>query len=206
MKKCIVLIVLGAVTILTVFGQEKPDALAMYYEGRYEDAIQVCLDELKELPRNMDSYAVMCWSLIELKKYQDSFDQVSKALAMAPYDPRIVEVAGESLYFLGKNREALKYFEQYIFISRSGLRISRVYYYMGEIFIRLGEYNNADIAFSTALHFDEQIADWWSRLGYAREMGEQYEWAVEAYENALRLNPNLDQAKNGLASVKKKME
>ncbi len=62
---------------------------------------------------------------------------------------------------------------------------------MGEIFIRLGQYNNADIAFSTALHFEGQNARWWARLGYARETGGDYANAQAAYENALKLNSGL---------------
>lgn len=185
--------------------QEKPDALAMYLEGRYEEAIQVCIAEIEALPRNMDSYVVMGWSLIELGRYEEALEQSEKALSISPYDPRIAEIAGEALYYLGDNQQALKHFEQYVFITPAGGRIDRVYYFMGEIFIRLGQYNNADIAISTALHYDESIARWWSRLGYAREMGERYEWAVEAYENALRLNPDLVEAKDGLASAKQKL-
>ena len=193
------------VSIAAVLAQDRPDALAMYLEGRYEEAIEVCIAEIEALPRNMDSYVVMGWSLIELERYEEASEQAKRALAISPYDPRVAEIAGEALYYLGDNQEALKHFEQYVFITPTGGRIDRVYYFMGEIFIRLGQYNNADIALSTALHFDESVARWWSRLGYAREMGAQYEWAVEAYENALRLNPDLVEAVDGLASVKKKL-
>ena len=205
MRRLTVSGLLLCLVIVAAQAQEKPDALAMYLEGRYEEAIQVCLAEIEALPRNMDSYVVMGWSLIELERYEEALEQAQKALSVSPYDPRVAEIAGESLFHLGENQEALKHFEQYVFIAPTGGRIDRVYYFMGEIFIRLGQYNNADIALSTALHFDESVARWWSRLGYAREMGEQYQWAMEAYENALRLNPNLMEARDGLASVKKKL-
>jgi tetratricopeptide (TPR) repeat protein len=187
------------------FSQERPDALKLYREGKYAEAVQVCLDELKELPRNMDSYTVMGWSLLALGRYQEAYEQARGALEIEPYDQRILEVAGEALYYLGKNRDALRYFEQYVSIAPAGKHISNVYYYMGEIYIRLGEYNNADIAISTALHYDDKDARWWSRLGYAREMKKDLQWAREAYENALKLNPNLVEARRGLESVQKKM-
>ncbi len=185
--------------------QERPDALRLYRDGRYEEAIQVCLNELQEMPRNMDSYTVMGWSLLALNRQEEAYNQARKGLDMAPYDPRLVQIAGEALYSMGKNREALSYFEQYVTLAPTGGRVASVYYYMGEIFIRLGQYNNADIAFSTALHFEGQNARWWARLGYARETGGDYVNAQAAYENALKLNSGLPEAQRGLENVKKKL-
>ena len=54
-------------------------------------------------------------------------------------------------------------------LNPTGDRIGQVYYFMGETYIRLGQYNNADIALSTALYHIPSAARWWSRLGYARE-------------------------------------
>ena len=183
--------------------QEIQDALKLYSANRFAEAIEVCRRELEILPKNMDSYAVMGWSLVALGQYQEALAEAEKALVIAPYDHRMIEIKAEAMYHLGKNREALGYFEQYAAIAPAGIRISRVYYFMGEIFLRLGEYGNADMAFTTALYFDNKDARWWSRLGYAREIGEDYQWAKEAYENALKLNPNLVEAQKGLANVQR---
>jgi tetratricopeptide (TPR) repeat protein len=197
-----VLAVLAAVTVLA---QERPDALKLYTSGRYEEALQVCQNELQEMPRNMDSYTVMGWSLLALNRGDEAYNQTRKALEIAPYDHRLVQIAGEASYSLGKNREALAYFEQYVTLAPTGPRVASVYYLMGETFVRLGQYNNADIAFSTALYFEGQNARWWARLGYARETGGDYVNAQAAYENALKLNSGLTEAQRGLDSVKKKL-
>ena len=185
--------------------QERPDALRLYRDGRYQEAVQVCMNELQEMPRNMDSYTVIGWSLLALNRHEEAYNQARKALEIAPYDQRVVQIAGEALYYMGKNREALAYFEQYVTLAPTGGRVASVYYLMGETFIRLGQYNNADIAFSTALHFEGQNARWWARLGYARETGGDYASAQAAYENALKLNSGLTEAQRGLESVKKKI-
>jgi tetratricopeptide (TPR) repeat protein len=199
------LVCLGILIVFPGFSQQKPDALAMYRAGRFEEAIQICLNELKEMPRNMDSYSVMGWSLLRLERHDEALSQANKALRMAPFDHRIIEIAGEALFYLGRNGDALKHFEEYVSIAPAGTRIAGVYYFMGEIFIRLEQYNNADIAFSTALHYENSNADWWSRLGYVRERGEDYAWAKLAYENALKLNPALEEAEKGLESVNEKL-
>lgn len=77
---------------------------------------------------------------------------------------------------------------------------------MGEIFIRLGEFNHADIAISTALYHSPNIVRWWARLGYAREMAQEYNWAIDAYQKALQLNATFTEAERGIERVREKME
>jgi tetratricopeptide (TPR) repeat protein len=187
-----------------VYSQEAPDALELYNSKQYEEAVKVCLSEIEEMPRNMDSYVVLGWSLLALGKYDDAKEYSGKALTMNRWDYRVIRNMGESLYFLGENRTALDYFEKYISIVPTGQSIAKIYYFMGEIYIRLGEYNNADIAISTALFHDENEARWWSRLGYAREMNEDYDYAIVAYEEALKYDPNLRDAARGIESVQRK--
>ncbi len=205
MRRLALAVAVAVLCALVAHGQEKPDALKLYRDGRFDEAVELCLEELSVLPRNMDSYTVMGWSLVAAKRYEEARDQALKALKMAPYDHRIIAIAGEALYYLGQNAGALRYFELYASIAPAGARIATVYYYMGEIFIHMVQYSNADIAFSTALHFDSKHAEWWSRLGYAREMGLDLEWSREAYENALKLNPNFIEARRGLQAVQKKL-
>jgi tetratricopeptide (TPR) repeat protein len=190
-----------AVIILSAQSQDRPDALASYNIGNYAGAVEICLAEIQAAPESRDSYAVLCWSFISLKQYEEAFEYAAKAYAFAPNDPRIIEVLGEANYFLGRNLEALGLFEKYAVIADTGGRIDRVYYLMGEVFIRLGEYNHADIAFSTALYHSPNISAWWGRLGYAREMASDFANSLEAYNKALALNPNLLDADRGRTRV-----
>jgi len=187
----------------SLFGQGKPDALVLYNQGKYSEAVKVCRNELKSMPKNMDSYAVLTWSLLKMGKYEDALAEAKKALKISRYDARIIEVLGEAYFHLGKNAESLKWFEEYAVLAPSGTRIDVAYYYMGEIFIRLSEYNHADTAFTTAVHYSPHVARWWSRLGYAREMAGDYRYAIEAYKKALQLKPSLADAKRGLDRCEK---
>jgi predicted Zn-dependent protease len=80
-----------------------------------------------------------------------------------------------------------------------------VYWLMGECYIRLKEFNDADIAISTAVYYEQSNALWWSRLGYARELGGDLPWASDAYARALKLDPTLVDAQRGKQSVDKKL-
>ncbi len=185
--------------------QEKPDALQMYRNGNYKEAEEVCISELKEMPKNMDSYTVLGWSLIKQQKYKEALEYGLEALKISRYDSRVIEICGEASYYLGNNIEALNYFEEYTKLVPTGGRIDVVYYYMGEIFLRLGEYHHSDIAFSTALYYSPNIARWWARLGYSREMLEDYKWALDSYDKSLKLNPSYTEALRGKNRVLKKL-
>jgi tetratricopeptide (TPR) repeat protein len=189
----------------TASAQEKPDALKLYNNGQYERAVEVCLDELEVMPRNMDSYSVLCWSLLRLNRYDEAQEYAEQGLEISRYDPRMVEVMGEVHYYKGNNLEALKWFEEYAVLSPTGPRIDSVYYFMGEIFIRLGEFHHADIALTTAVYHTPTVARWWARLGYSREMAEDYRHAIEAYDEARRLNPNLSDASRGKRIAEEKL-
>jgi len=199
-----ILLFIFCFSIVVSYSQERQDALELYNNKQFEEAVEVCLNEIEEMPRNMDSYVVLGWSLLALGKYDEVEEYSSAALSINRWDYRVIRNMGESLYFLGKNRESLSYFEKYISIVPSGQSVARIYYFMGEIYIRLAEYNNADISLSTALFHDENEARWWSRLGYAREMNEDYVYAISAYETALKYDPNLRDATRGIESVQRK--
>jgi len=96
----------------------------------------------------------------------------------------------------------LRYFQEYVNIAPTGARIELGYYYIGEIFIRTAKYRHADIALSTAVHWQPSNAAWWTRLAYARENAGDYIQAVEAYEKAIALNSQLTDARRGLDRVR----
>lgn len=206
MKRSILFLIFLSACLLPVTGQEYKDALELYRNGNYDDAVQVCLQELAEMPRNMDSYVVLGWSLLKQKKYDQALEYAEKAHSITPSDYRIIEVLGETYFYLGNNQESLKSLEEYTVLAPTGDRIDFVYYLMGEIFIRLGEYNHADIAFSTAVYHSPNSANWWARLGYAREMAKDYTWSLDAYNKALKLNAAHSEARRGIDRVTKEME
>ncbi|MFI3258252.1 MAG: tetratricopeptide repeat protein [Spirochaetales bacterium] len=181
---------------------QRPDALALYNAGRYAEAVAVCEQEIAENASNIESYVVMCWSLVRNGQYLEAENRATAAYDISPYDHRIVEIFGEAKYYLGKNEEALRLFENYVsLVGENGTRIGEVYYFMGEIYIRLEKYNHADIAFSKAVRNEPLYDRWWTRLGYAREMASNYSSALTAYEQALVLNTGQNDARMGRTRV-----
>lgn len=185
----------------------KKDALLLYQNGDYADAVAVCEAELAADPTRLESYVVMCWSLLKNKQYAEAEQQVSAGLKISPYDLRLIEILGEAKYYLGKNNGALEQFQKYVASApESAARAGAAYYFMGEIYVRQARYQHADISLSAAVKKEPLLDRWWTRLGYAREMAGNYYEAASAYDEALRLNPTSEDAQNGKKRVTAKLQ
>ena len=100
----------------------------------------------------------------------------------------------------------MEQFQKYVASAQdNGSRVGSAYYFMGEIYIRQGRYQHADISLSSAVKKEPLIDNWWIRLGYAREMAGNYLESLEAYDEALRLNPSSVDASRGRERVKDKV-
>ncbi|MGP1475557.1 MAG: tetratricopeptide repeat protein [Treponema sp.] len=191
---------IGLNTLL--FAQVKQDALLLYNNGRYEEAIKICQQEIEQNPGRVDSYVVMCWSLVRSRQYAEAELRAEAGLAVSPYDLRLTEILGEARYYLGKNNSAMEQFQRYIANApENGARVGTAFYFMGEIYIRQARYRHADISLSAAVKKEPLLDRWWVRLGYAREMAKNYQGSLEAYDEALRLNPSSVDAERGRSRI-----
>ena len=190
-----------------VFAQtQKQDALVLYHNGKYAESVAVCEEEINENPNRVESYVVMCWALVKNKQYSQAEQRATEGLAVSPYDLRLIEILGEAKYYLGKNNGAMEQFQKYVASApESSSRVGSAYYFMGEIYIKQGRYQHADISFTSACRKDPLVDKWWVRLGYAREMAGNYYESHKAYEEALRLNPSNVDAATGRERVGKKL-
>jgi tetratricopeptide (TPR) repeat protein len=206
-NKLLFAILLLNFTTLFAQNQTRQDALVLYHNGNYKESVQVCEEELKENPNRIESYVVMCWSLVKNKQYAEAEQRATEGLAISPYDFRLIEILGEAKFYLGKNAGAMEQFQKYVgSASESGARVGSAYYFMGEIYIRQARFQHADIALSAALKKEPLIDSWWIRLGYAREMAENYYEALDAYDEALRLNSSSVDAARGRERVSAKLK
>ena len=183
----------------------RPDALQLWRQGRFQEAVNVTLQELEENPRNLDSYTVLGWSLLDLGRWTEARDYSLRAMEISRFDYRIIGNLAQALYQLNQNVQSLQYLQEYVQLQPQGGRVDQMYYFKGEIFIRLGEYNRADIALTTAVHINPRVPQWWVRLGFAREQAQNYELARAAYQEALNRQANLSAAQEGLNRVQSQL-
>ena len=182
----------------------KPDAAKEYKAKNYETAVDICLSEIKAGKYTVDTYNILLWSLNRQKRYRETINYGNQA-SKKYRDMRIIESMGVAYYYTGNYDRALANFKTYAGELPEGSFIDDVYYFLGEIYIRKGEFNNADIALSTAVHHYPKSAIWWTRLGYAREQAGSFEGALKAYDQALKINKNNAEAKSGRDRVAAKL-
>ena len=204
MKRALSVLLLLLLTFSLYAQNAKPDAAKEYRAKNYESAVDICLAEIKTGKYTVDTYNILLWSLNRQKRYRETINYGNQA-SKKYRDMRIIESLGVAYYYVGNYERALSSFKTYAGELPEGTFIDDVYYFMGEIYIRQKEFNNADIALSTAVHHYPKSAMWWARLGYAREQAESYEGALQAYDQALKINKNNAEAKSGHDRVAAKL-
>src|SRR5574344_1401646 len=208
MKNKILFILLLLLTVsIYSHNSVRQDALVLYHNGNYREAGKICEEELKDIPNRVESYVVMCWALVKNKQYAEAEQRAVQGLAISPYDLRLIEILGEAKYYLGKNNGAMEQFQKYVASAPdSGSRVGSAYYFMGEIYIRQARYQHADISLSAAVKKEPLIEAWWIRLGYAREMAENNYEALQAYDEALKLNTSSIDASRGRERISARLQ
>ncbi|HUW39993.1 MAG TPA: tetratricopeptide repeat protein [Rectinemataceae bacterium] len=173
-------------------------------QAKYSQSVAICNRELAQNPNRIESYVVKCWSLLRLGKYSDVISNGQTALKIQ-FDARISEVMGEAYFFLDHMNESLKALQRYVsVVGEGGDRFSSAYFFMGEAYLRLKQYNHADMAYSMAVHVDPGLPRWWYRLGMACESLGDYKRAYSAYAKAVALRPSFQDALDALGRVKPK--
>lgn len=193
-----VLLVLMLTMVFPAFSQtETQDAYQLFIDGKYQEAIKVCRAEIAD-KSDVVSYYVMGWSLLALRRYNDAIKEMTIALSRHGKHRKVIHILSEAYYRAGEYEKAETYLEDYIKIAPDGEAIGEVYYFLGEIFLKLKEYQHADIAFTTAVYHEKNKSEWWTRLGYCRQQAKEYQYAIMAYKEAIRLNPGNTSAIKGL--------
>ena len=202
MKNSVFALSVFLLVTVTLSAQIRPDALQAFRDGAFERSIQICLNEIAENPNNIESHVVISWSLMALGRYEEALTYAIMGRNLSRYDIRIIRNLGEANFYLGRNNDALQYFQEFISLAPAGTRVETIYYFLGEIYMRMGRFRHADIALSSAVHRLPGNAVWWTRLAYARENAGDLLDAITAYERALSLNPQLGDAQRGLDRVR----
>jgi len=167
----------------------------------YNEAVRQCLDEISRNVATRTTYTVLAWTLQRQRRYSEVITWGERGLRAFPDEYRIVEIMGEAFFYLNDYARSLSYMQRYTNALPQGDRASIAFFFSGEIYRLTQKYRHADIAYTTALRFEPNLALWWYRLGTVREEVGDKAQAIDAYQQALRLNPNYNEARSGLARL-----
>ena len=201
---CVILLLLQ----VPAFSQNNTDALRNYFAGRdmeslnrlneaeafYNEAVRLASEEITRNTANRDSYAAITWALQRLRRYDEVIMWGQRGLWLYEDEYRIVETMGEAYFYLNNHDEALRYMQDYTNSVPRGERASVAYFFIGEIYRFKRYYRHADIAYSTAVRLEPGVDLWWYRLGLVREALGDHSQAAAAYERAVSLSPDFQDA------------
>ncbi|MDR1239125.1 MAG: tetratricopeptide repeat protein [Treponema sp.] len=171
-------------------------------EPYYNEAVRICQNEVSQNAATRETYTIITWTLQRQQKYADVITWGERGLRLFSDEYRIVETMGEAYFYLGDYDRSLSFMQRYANAIPQGERSSVAYFFIGEIFRIRQQYRHADIAYTTAVRLEPGLALWWYRLATVRESAGDAGAAIEAYERALAINPNYQEAGAGLARVR----
>jgi len=165
----------------------------------YNEAIRLSHDEILRNVATPDTFTVMTWAMRRLNRHAEVLSWGQQGLQLFPNEHRLIETMGQSLFFMGDHSRSLSYMQRYVNSVPIGGRAPIAYFFKGEIYRIRQQFHNADIAYTIAVNLQPGLPLWWFRLGSVREAVGDFIHAIEAYERAISLNPNHQEANAGLA-------
>ena len=172
-------------------------------ETYYNQAVQICNEEIARNNATRNTYTALTWTLLRQRKYSEVIIWGERGLRLFADEFRILETMGEAYFHIDDYSNSLMFMQRYINSLPEGERVSIAYFFVGEIYRLQNKNRLADIAYSTAVRLQPDIALWWYRLGSVREYSGDSSTAADAYERALRLDPNYQAANDGLGRVRR---
>ena len=168
----------------------------------YNEAIRICSDEISRNAANRDTYTALTWALQRQRNYREVIVWGERGIRLFSDEYRIMETMGEAYFYLDDYDNSLRFMQDYVNFEPRGDRVSVAYFFIAEIYRLEEKYHLADMAYSTAVRIQPRIALWWYRLGLVREYLGEKVYATDAYEQALRLNPDYQAASEGLTRLR----
>ncbi|MCL2067961.1 MAG: tetratricopeptide repeat protein [Treponema sp.] len=170
-------------------------------EQYYSEAIRICQDEVARNAATRETYTVITWTLRRQNRHADTITWGERGLRLYQDEYRIVETMGESWFYLGEYNRSLSYMQRYTNAIPQGERSAVAFFFIGEIYRITEKYHHADIAYTTAVRLDPSTPLWWFRLGTVREASGERASAIEAFQRAVGLDPNYQNAIDGLVRL-----
>jgi tetratricopeptide (TPR) repeat protein len=172
-------------------------------EPYYNEAIRICQDEVARNIATRETYTVITWALRRQNKHSDVITWGERGLRLFSDEFRIMQTMGESWFYLGNYDRSLSYMQRYTNALPRGERSSISYFFIGEIYRLTEKFRHADIAYTTAVRLEPDIPLWWYRLATVREASGDRIQAIEAFQQAIKLNPDYQNAIDGLARLQR---
>jgi Flp pilus assembly protein TadD len=126
-------------------------------ENKFSGALELLNQALEKNPANSFAYSQRAKIYFSMREVQQASESIGKALAIQPYQPDFLYVAGVIAAQGGKQEEALAAFEK---VTQVNPKEADAYFEIGKIHLREGDRSGARAAFRRAVELDPADAEY----------------------------------------------
>jgi tetratricopeptide (TPR) repeat protein len=191
--------------IFSQFAQQQGDsadalnrlASLQLMQKRFPQAIKLYRQALDKSPKNLDALDGLASSLLLQGNRDSAVQLMHDALSRGESAP-LLSLAGKIYAEAGDNSKAED-------VLKSALQMSSgnyaVYSQLGSLYVEQHRLNEATLMFESVVKAHSRDLGSWTMLGVLREQNGQHDKAIEAYNQALQVDPNAGVAANNLAWI-----
>lgn len=161
------------------------------FNKKFEESNKIFDKLLEKYPDNAYLLNYKGVNLYYFKKFDDALKYFNKSLKIKEIPDTIFNIGLLHLAF-GKSKESIKYFERTIFIDN---KHPKAHFELGTALADLEFYNEALILYEEALSLNfKPTAEYWFNKGEILKRLNEYENAIECFDNSIKIKENKDDA------------
>ena len=178
------------------------EAESLLEAGNVHAAIDAYIQAISLDPENIDVLIAMSRVMALYGRNEEALQRAKRAAQLAPQNVKAQAALAMAqdwyaswLQEHGRDAEATASYQQAITTARAAIALDKTYpeayAYLAETYADLNDWPNASASIQSAIDIDPNRVDVQRALGYVRESQGNYSGAADAYEQAIKLSPNL---------------
>jgi len=178
-------------------------AINFFEKGNLNESKKLCLEILKEEPKNFDILHLLGIVSFKLKNYKNSVDLIAKAITINPKSAEAYNNHSLVLKKLNKLEEAIESLNQAIKIKPDFIQ---AYNSRGHLLVELDRLDAALENFNKSIEINPNFAEAYNNRGNILNKLNRLTESLESYDKAISINPNFAEAYNNRATVQKDLK
>jgi tetratricopeptide (TPR) repeat protein len=164
----------------------------------YDSAVKIYTKAIQLDPRFADAYYARGNARYDKKEYDKAIEDYNKAIELDPKDVDAYNGRGSAWYYKKKYDKAIEDFNKAIELDPKD---ALAYSNRAEVWAQTKEFNKAITDANYAIKLDANLADAYNSRGFVYEKMGKREEAKQDYKRALQIEPDHQQAKEGLERI-----
>lgn len=173
-------------------------ALALDWNGQYDEAIKVGLKAVDRDPLSAEAHAVVGEIYADRNNWSRALDEARQAEKLNPDSAFVQRSLGYVLSMQGRYQEAL---DAYARAAELAPKLGYIYLSAGNIHMALREYEDAIAQFEQAVQANPDIPTGYDALGHASALNGDPDRAIATLRKAIELDPEYAPAHAHLGRV-----